>query len=272
VQVMKMSKVHTILVILMLLFGGVLFSSVLNPVSAQTAQPTDTPTPNPTIVALENIIATQQILLEAQSRTISNTADDLSRAEKDWQWKWGIAGLVLGALGSILASIGVSSVTDFKKKISELEKEWDKRSALALNYAVYKLDMSNIPILLPADENVGSIRRLLQQRKFEKIKYYKNYNELEGGVLVVSLKGKNEEEQKKTLDKFKDFIETQLPSAITTGFIIYSPDRITVPTEIMNCHDNLVTANYPATVISSIFTVGRGIDIPNPKDEIKEGG
>lgn len=280
---MKFSKFHSTLLIATLLFGGIIFSSVLHPVSAQTAQPTATSTlspPNPTIVVLENIVATQKVeiaalqseqSLEAKERDINARDVNSQFREINSQWKSWLA--LTGIAGGILAILGIKSARDlwdtikktqqdWKEHTTKLEKEWEKRSSIALDQAVYKLDMANIPILLPADENVGSVHRLLQQRKFEKIKYYKNYNELEYGVLVVSLKGKSEEEQKKTLDKFKEFIATQQPSALTTGFIVYAPDRISVPADVMNCHDNLVTANFPATVVSNIFAVGRGIEIP----------
>jgi hypothetical protein len=278
---MKISKANTILIIVTLLFGGVLFSSVSSPVFAQTAIPSSTPTPNPTISALEDVIATQQVQISTLEREQLWEAKerDIGFRDINSQWKAWLA--FVGIAGSVLAIIGIKSVRDlwdtikkakkdWQENINGLEKEWEKRSEIALDRAVYKLDMANIPILLPVDENIGSIHNLLQQRKFEKVVYYKNFTDLKDGILVVSLKGKNEDEQKKILDHFKEFIKLCNPSAVNTGFIIYSPDGIKVPSDVLMCHDNLVAANFPSTVVSSIFTVGRGIDISIPKDETKK--
>jgi len=273
---MKMSKVHTILVITMLLLGGVVFSSAASPVSAQTTPSTDTPTPNPTVMALENRVATQEAKIDSLEREQIFEARERDIGFRDINSKWQSWLTFFGIAGGILALVGIKSARDlwnaiqkaeqdWKNNVEKLEKEWEKRSEVALDSAVYKLDMANIPIFLPADENVGSVHRLLQQRKFDNIRYYKEYNEFESGVLVVSLKGKDEEAQKETLGKFKEYIETQKPSAIATGFIVYSPDGIKVPANVQNCHDNLVAANFPSTVVSSIFTVGRGIEIAPPK-------
>ncbi len=278
---MKVSKVHTILIIAMLLFGGVVFSSVSSPASAQSATPTTTPTINPTISALEAVVATQQIKIATLEREQLWEAKerDIGFRDINSQWKSWLA--FFGIAGSVLAIVGIKSVRDlwdtikkakkdWQDNLKGLEKEWEKRSEIALDRAVYKLDMANIPILLPADENVGSIHRLLHQRKFENVVYYKDFTEFEDGILVISLKGKNEDEQKKTLDQFIEFIKLRKPSAVNTGFIIYSPDGIKVPSDVLIRHDNLVTANFPSTVVSSIFTVGRGIDIAIPKHETKK--
>lgn len=258
----------------LILFGILLFSQVSVPVGAQenpTAAPLP-PTINPTIAALENVIATQQVKIENLEREQNFEAREREIGLRDINSQWKNWLTFVGIAGSILAIFGFKSIRDiwnaiekakqdWTENIRTLEAEWEKRSQVALDQAVYKLDLAKVPIFLPINENVGSIHRLLQQRKFERIEYYKNFDELERGILVVSLKDKNQDQQKEILDAFKEFVEVRQPSPANTGFIIYSPDGIKVPSDVTGCHDNLVTANYPATVVSSIFTVGRGIEI-----------
>lgn len=267
---MKLSKFRSAFFIATLLLGGIAFASAIQPVAAQNVSPTATPTAN-IIPTLQSVIATQQVRIETLEREQGFEAREREIGFRDInsQWKNWLA--FIGIAGGILALFGIKDIRDLWKAIEKvkqdwaenikgLEAEWEKRSQIALDQAVYKLDMANIPILLPVNGNVGSIHRLLQQRKFEKVGYYKNFDEFKNGILVVSLKDKNEDEQKKTLAQFKEFIELWQPSATNTGFIIYSPDGIKVPTDVLVCHDNLVTANFPSTVVSSIFSVGRGIE------------
>lgn len=268
---MKIFRLPIVILSIVLLLGLVLLSRQITPVIAQ-GNPTETPTPNPTIVVLENNIATQQVKIDSLEREQAFEAREREIGLRDInsQWKSWLA--IVGTAGAILAIFGIKSIRDlwntiakanqdWAENIKKLESEWEKQSQIALDQAVYKLDLAKLPILLPVNENVGAIHRLLQLRKFEKVVYYKNFSELDKGVLIVSLKDKNEEQRKEILGIFKDFIESREPSPSDTGFIIYSPDGIKVPPEVTGCHDNLVTANYPATVVSSIFTVGRGIEL-----------
>ena len=274
---MTISKLRSTFFIATLLLGGIAFALADQAVSAQGVSPTATPTVN-IVPTLQSVIATQQVRIETLEREqgFETQKREIGFRDINSQWKSWLA--FIGIAGGILAIFGIKGIRDlwnaiekvkqdWAENIKNLESEWEKRSQIALDQAVYKLDLANIPILLPVNENVGSIHRLLQQRKFEKVGYYKNFDEIKNGILVVSLKDKNEEEQKKTLAQFKDFIELWQPSATNTGFIIYSPDGIRVPPDVLGCHDNLVAANFPSTVVSSIFTVGRGIEISDPKSK-----
>lgn len=271
---MRIFKSPILLVFVLSLAGTMFLSGLTRPAIAQGNQ-APTPTPNSTTVALQNTIATQQVRIDSLEReqTFEAKEREIGLRDINSQWKSWLA--IVGVAAGIVAIFGIKSARDlwnaiekakhdWLENIGKLESDWEKRSQVALDQAVYKLDLAKIPILLPINENIGAIHRLLQLRKFEKVGYYKNFNELENGILIVSLKDKNPEQQKQILDGFKEFIESREPSPMNTGFIIYSPDGIKVPPDIMACHDNLVTANFPATVVSSIFTVGRGIETTLP--------
>ncbi len=257
---MNVSKAQAILIISILLFGGVVFSSVLNPVSAQYAQAASTPTPN-TLPTLQSIIATQQIQIEELQRDLTFETKNREFNVRDLYWTWGIAVAVASAVVGILSWIG-------KKNLNDLQADWDRKSQQMLDKAVYKLDPGNLPIYLPAGQGFEGLHNTLQKRKFGKIGFYNNLDEFNKsnsqGVIVISLASKNESEQTAILNEFKTLIEQQLPDGSKTGFIIYAPGDIRVPSYITGCYDNLVTANFPATVISMVFAVGRGLDIvPN---------
>jgi hypothetical protein len=255
----------------------ILFSTVTFSVGAQ-GNPTATPQPtvNPTIAALENVIATQRVKIDTLERELGFEAKEREIGLRDINSQWKIAVAIVGIAGVILAVFGFRSLrdvwnaiekarNDWKENVRNLETEWEQRSKAALDIAVYKLDLGKLPIYLPLDEDVSRIHRLLKLRKFEKVIYYKKFEEFTHGILIVSLKGKDERQQGETFTAFKKFMEARNPSAEESGFILYCPDRITAPPDVMSCHDNLVTANYPATVVSSIFTVGRGIEITAPQ-------
>lgn len=245
-----------------------LWTDATTSVSAQ-GSPTGTPTPNPTITVLESTIAAQQINIEKLEREQGFEAKEREIGFRDINSQWKTVAAIGGIAILVLGWFGFTGVRDAKlaveKQVKNIEAKWEAQLQSTLDKAVYKLDLSNLPIYLPSGENLENIHRLLQFRKFENVSFYKTLDEFERGVLIISLKGKDEKGQGEILGKFKDFIDSQHPSAANTGLIIYAPAGIKVPPEIMESHDNLVTANYPSTVVSSIFTVGRGIELPAPK-------
>jgi len=271
---MKLSKFRSTFFIATLLLGGIAFTLAGQSVSAQGVSPTATPTVN-IVPTLQSVIATQQIQLDEQGRTIKNTTDDLSRAEKDWQWKWGIAGAIVGALGTILASLGISNLTDFKKKLNAFEKEfsnqlkqlenkwekhtaaleqtWEKRSAESLNQTLEKFDLRNLPIFIPKG-NGSLLRRLelsgLQHEEYESLKSLKSTQ----GVIVVNLESGDDQKA------FREFVEKSGLNPQKTAFVLYA-EPSTVQKETIKCFENLVIANFPATVVSNILAIGRGLQI-----------
>ena len=249
-------------VVMLVAFGLILMllGSTSIPAGAQ-AVTTPTATPNPTIGSLEGVVATQQAETDTMNNRLIDEERDRKYYDRDLQWKWGISAAIATAVIGVLAWVG-------KKDLNDLQKNWERSSQKILDKAIYKLDLSKLPIYLPMGENLDSIHRLLQRRKFEKIGFYNTFDEIDRGLIIVSLKNKNETERAETLQKLLTFISARNPSSANTGFIIFAPGGIQVPQDVMNCHDNLVTANYPATVVGMIFVVGRGMDITPPEPEL----
>jgi hypothetical protein len=242
-----------------IIVAAVIVMSVLQSASAQTSQPTATPSSIPTdpVPGLQNTVATQQAQINHLNDQLTDEQRDRTYYDRDLQWRWGISAALGTAFLVMLTWVGLRSIQD-------LQKNWERRSQTVLDKAVYRLDLGNLPIHLPEGENLENIHRLLQLRKFEKISFYRSFDEFDRGVWIISLKDKDDKQRAFLLDKFTDFLNAQNPSPANTGFILYAPSGIKVPPEIMDCHDNLVTANYPATVVSMIFVVGRGIEIVPP--------
>ena len=253
-----------------LLFIAAFFILLSLPNSAQAqGNETPTPSPNPTIIALENQIATQEAQIEELKDQITDEKGDREYFDRDIQWQFGIAGTISTAIIALLAFLGLSNIKDIRTKMGEMtdswfekiEIEWEKRSQVLLDEAIYKIDIGNLPIYLPANEGMEEMFTLLRRRNFNNITFYKELEEFSQGICLLSLEDKNETEQEEILNKFKSFIDEKKPSSIDIGFIIYAPRGVRVSDEVMGYYDNLVTANYPATVLSMIFVTARGLDI-----------
>jgi len=213
---------------------------------------------------LQASISTQQIQIEQHQRDLAFETRDREYDMRDIRWKWGIASTVVAAIFSILSWFGMKSSKD-------LQDVWKRKAQQMMDDATFKLDPSNLPIYLPSGEGLEGLHDTLQKRRFGKVSFYGNlideFNKGNcQGVIVISLKDKKEKEQEKILSDFQSFIEQQLPDSSKTGFIIFAPGDIRVPPKVTGSYDNLVTANFPATVVSMVFAVGRGLDIvPNNK-------
>ena len=264
---------------LAVLSGGFLFlaftflMAISTPASAQ-GNPTATaidPTVNPTIVAFESVIATQQVQIDELKRNQSYEIRDREYEIRDLKWKWGIAAALGGAAILIASWFGISGLKDLRTKLEEtkanwksnverLEKEWERNSQRLLDKAIYRLDPGNLPIKLPA--GATPLHQLLTRREIGKIEFYNSLDDLThedlGGVIVVSM---TEKEQLATMeDKFRQFVQRTKPDPALTGIVLYTgPNRVSDETTML--FDNLVTANYPGTVVSNIFVVGRALKI-----------
>lgn len=279
---MKTAKFFPPIFFVFFLIGAFFFSplSPSDPTTSVSAQGNLTATPvvptiDPTTAALENVIATQQILLEDQNRKINNMTDDLSRAETDWQWKWGILGIIVGAVGTILASLGFSSLTDYKKKLTEidnkfteqlnllstkwdqhaasLEKSWETRSSEKLNLLLERFDLKNLPIYIPKGN--GNLLRRLELSGLQHAEY-ENLTTLSSMLGVIVVKFENKDEQK----TFREFIERSGLNPQKTAFVLYA-EPSSVEKDTIKCFENIVVANFPATVVSNILAIGRGLQI-----------
>jgi hypothetical protein len=279
---MKISKVHTILLIAILLFGGVVFSSVLRPVSAQTAQPTDTPSippPNPTTSATQTTLTVQQTDLKNLEDQLAIETAYRELLAKEMEWNWGLGGAVIGSIITILSWMGINSITsakksmekaekDFAKQVKEIEEKWEShiarqedkwesQSKKNLNKLLEKYDLANLPIYIPKE--TGDIRRRLELSGLGH-KEYQAFQDVVNLTGVIVVKFNDTMNQK----AFRDLMVLNRPNPQKTAIVIYSK---LVEDETRDCFENLVIGNFPATVVSNILAVGRGLEIEEIEKE-----
>jgi hypothetical protein len=280
---MKFSKVQTILIIATLLFGGVVFLSVSSPASAQTAQPTSTLTPIPppdlTISAVQATLTVQQTDLVNLKDRLNIETGYRELLAKDMEWKWWLGGALVGSIVTILSWLGINSVVSGKKAIEKAEKnfekyvkdteerwekhiadlefKWETQSERNLNKLLEKFDLTNLPIYIPTE--TGDVRRRLELSGLE-YKEYQNFREVINLAGIIVVKFDESMDQK----AFRDLIAINRPNSQKTAIVIYS--RL-VEDETRDCFENLVIGNFPATVVSNILAVGRGLEIDDIEKE-----
>jgi|GEM_PF-3500959 len=269
---MKISKVHTILVIAMLLFGGVVFSSVLNPVSAQTAPLTVTPTPNPTITVLEERVKA----LEADVKLLNERKDLESetlklQAEKQLLPIY-IGGIILGALG---LSTAIGSWLAYKNFTEGTRKELEEKTRKTLDKAFYNADPLYYPVYVPDNGFETEIKRL-KKLGFKDLRRYGGLSPgILNGVIVVRVPGENfrdnREEQtyaESALSALQDFITEHKADEKNAAFVLYiTGGNLPKVSELAAKYDNVVIANMPVTIAEHVYALVRGLTALENKKE-----
>jgi hypothetical protein len=242
---MKLSKANTILIIAILLFGGVVFSSVLNPVSAQTAQPTETPTPN-VIQTLQSVNATQEVQISDLEHKQNQKLDELTfEITKQVYYLAGIALFI----ASVVAFFGVKTYRDIDQLVvakikASLDREYKKQ--------VEEADLKFLPIWIKETEVLKPVMQRLKLYDFKNLRYFNFYSQsLLNGVTVVSIENEADE------IAFQRFIETHQEelSPHKAAFILYTKLRLSDKT--VGIFPNLTPANMPATVGMAVINIGK---------------
>lgn len=274
---MKKTSVIVLIVSLTLWLFGI--PSVNAQSKAPVSLPTSTPNPIPT---LQTMIATQQVQIDEQERQITYAHKDISRVAEDWQWKWGVVGMIVGAIGTILASAGFNSVTDMKKRLTSLEKDfakqlkqtddkwekqltelernWEERSTHRMNYLLEKFDLRKLPIYIPNGE--GRLKRRLELSGLTAEEYTElGLLTVQEGVIVVKFSRPDDKDSDpRDQFEFRNFVEVAGLDPNKVAFVLFAEPSSVKPATI-NCFENLVIGNFPATVVSNILAVGRGLQI-----------
>ncbi len=250
---------------------------------AQTQTPPTTPVPSSTpeiVSTLQSVVATQQVQIEEQNRILTHNVEDLARAEQDWQWKWGILGLLTGILGTIAASMGLNSIGGFKKQLQTIEKdfakqikqmeqswatnlqtrevEWSLKSQQSLNKVLDKFDLAKLPIYVPKE--LAALRLSLEHRGLKPTEYENIENVPLNGVIVVRIDTEEDE------SKFKSFLDKFAPNPKRAAFLLYAVTK-RVSTQVNEWYENLIISNFRASAITNILAIGRDLEIDETKKE-----
>ena len=243
---MKVSKVHTILVIAMLLFGGVVFSSVLNPVSAQTAQPASTPTPN-VIQTLQSVNATQEFRISELEYQQSRKLDELTfEITKQVYYVSGVAAVIVLAT----AFFGLRTYKDIDQMVkdkvkSTIDKEYKKQ--------IEEADLKLLPIWVKETKALEPVMQRLELYDLKNLRYFTFYSQsLLQGITIVPIENEADE------IGFQKFIETYQKdlSPQKVAFILYT-GKYRVSEKTVGAFPNLTLANMPATVGMAVINIGK---------------
>lgn len=98
-----------------------------------------------------------------------------------------------------------------------------------------------------------AIHRRLQLSGLKNITFYNRLDKhCLSGITIFAVPDERAQE------RFRSFIEIYNPDPFTAAYILYGPQG-SVNKETLECYENLVTANFPATVASMVLVVGRGL-------------
>jgi len=204
---------------------------------------TPTPTPDPTLAALEtqvNGLSTQVAYFETEV-SLNKEAVKV-QAQKDFM-PYFIAALVAGAVG---AYFGITSPREAERRLKEkIEEQLDK--------AVFRVDPTLFPIYMPRSGHDPEITRL-RRLGFEEIRPYSDLEDVKPGSIVV-YPAKDLDD----IDTLASVIQARGWKPDQFAFIIYTPGRIEGGEKIYKTFDNITFANNTITIATHLYALARGM-------------
>lgn len=211
------------------------------------AQEPATPTPDPTIVALEATVhdlSTQVAYFETE---VSINKDAIeTQAQKEL-----IPILVTaGVITTAMLLIGIASPILIPKMVLNHQKQ---KIQDTVNQIFYRVDPIYMPIYLPRTGYQEGKQRL-EQLQFRRIRTYTSLSEIRLGSIVIVPAEKIED-----IDELERFIKDRKLTADQMAFIVHTPEFIKGADRINKSFGNITLANSIVTVVSHIFAVSRGL-------------
>ncbi len=211
--------------------------------------PTPTMTPDPTVEALQKIIATQQIDLDSLQRDLENSQKDLDDKLRDVQWdldyKLAVAAVILAVTGFL----GFRTYQNIDEKIRQ-------RINATLEKELYQLDPTMLTINVREGTECDPVVKRLQMSGLKNIRRYADFSDktCRKGVTIVPITCQEDE------DEFAIFIENTALEPTRAAFVLYAPNRQHPVSDVTrDSYANLATANMPTTAASAVLVVGRGL-------------
>jgi len=233
--------------------------AVVNVAQAQDDS-SSTPTPDP-MVTLHAAVATQKMQIDDLTHKVNNAIQDQQTDARDFGGQFNLIYAWVGLGSGILVLFGWKSLQDIRKDFRE--KIAQERDALlhemrqTFEKELYQLDLSNLVIYIHWRPGMDKIRRRLELSGFYEIKQIGELEQAgESGVVIVS--ATREEE----IQEFLDFIQSKVLDPRKVAFILYTSTyhiQEELQKKVTDSFENLTIANLPATVVSSILVVGRGL-------------
>jgi hypothetical protein len=221
-------------------------------VSAQTAQSTPTSQPTPSsVLPLEMVIATQQVQIDDLTRRVADLEHEEKNQLQDIASKLDQKLFYLGAI-----AIAISAVVTFFgwRTYHDLDQIIRNKISKTLDKELYRLDPTMLVIRIREGEDQEKIKRRLLLTGLNNIKVYTTLGkDCLQGITIVPIESADDQ---KDFCKFLYIYKNEL-FATRAAFILYTKHKLN--DKVFEFYDNLITANMPATVASSVLTVGRGL-------------
>lgn len=143
------------------------------------------------------------------------------------------------------------------KSYKDLDGIIREKIRVTLENELYQLDPANLTVRLPKGHpDTPLIRKRLELSGLRNIREYLELNKAcTRGLTIVPVNNADEEE------RFRGFLKREQPDPELAAFVLYTTDptfRVSVP-DTLNQYERVATANMPATVITAVLAVSRGL-------------
>ena len=141
------------------------------------------------------------------------------------------------------------------KTYRDLDKIIHEKIRTTLENELYQLDPANLTVRLPRGHpDTPLIHRRLQLAGLKKLRDYLELNkECKRGLTIVPVNNADEEQH------FRDFLIREKPDPELAAFVVYTAQGFRVSPETLNQYERVAVANMPATVITAILAISRGL-------------
>jgi len=221
---------------------------------------TDTPiiaptiTPNPTMAVLQNVIATQQVDIQALQR-------DLKYEVRDMRWWFLVAGVIITIIGFFGYQTYKSIDEQIRIKIRRIISKY-----------LYQLDLTNLEVFVSRQLSQGEYKShnlsgILKVQGIE-IKWFeaKPTKKTLQGITILPIENAEDE------NAFVDYIENnkQQLNPQKAGFILYATTAYRLKPDTLNIYPTIVIANTVWSLVSILMVMGRSLTPPPKYEELDD--
>jgi hypothetical protein len=228
------------------------FSAQAQTSTATTETPTITP--NPTVVVLQNIIATQQVDIQALQR-------DLKYEVRDLRWWFLVAGVII----TIIGFFGYQTYKSIDEQIR-------RKIRIIISKYLYQLDLTNLEVFVSKRLSEGeymshNLSGILKAQGIE-IRWFdaKPTKKSLQGITILPIE--NAEDENAFLNHIENNKQQLNPQR--AGFILYASTAYRLKPDTLNIYPTIVIANTVWNLASILMVMGRSLTPPPKYDEVED--